>query len=81
MLPGQTASFANYTSYSSGINGIVVDIADLPSEPTLETLSSYFEFAVGNDDTPGDWEAAPAPTSSQPAAPGPSRTFPLAYRL
>ena len=26
LLPGQTATFANYTSYSHGINGIMVDI-------------------------------------------------------
>ena len=29
LLPGQTATFANYTSYSQGINGIMVDIAGL----------------------------------------------------
>ena len=61
LLPGETATFSNYTSYSLGINGIMVDIADLPSEPTLETVSSFFEFAVGNDDSPDDWDTAPVP--------------------
>ena len=34
LLPGQTATFANYTSYSRGINGIMVDIAGLPGNVT-----------------------------------------------
>ena len=51
LLPGETATFANYTSYSAGLNGIMVDIADLASEPSLETIDSFFSFAVGNDDT------------------------------
>ena len=35
LLPGDTASFANYTSYFRGINGIMVDIAGLadPAAP------------------------------------------------
>jgi len=28
LLPGQTATFANYTSYSKGINGVMVDVAN-----------------------------------------------------
>src|SRR5262245_61402273 len=41
LLPGGTASFANYSSYSGGINGVMVDIAGLPSF----TLSADdFEF-------------------------------------
>lgn len=61
LLPGETATFANYTSYSLGINGIMVDVADLAGEPTAETVGDFFEFSVGNDDTPDDWEAAAAP--------------------
>ena len=61
LLPGETATFANYTSYSLGLNGLMIDIADLASEPTPETVGSFFEFSVGNDDSPEDWEAAPAP--------------------
>jgi hypothetical protein len=60
LLPGQTATFANYTSYSDGINGIMVDIADAP--PTTLSLSD-FSFAVGNNGTPSSWTTAPAPTS------------------
>jgi hypothetical protein len=59
LLPGGTATLANYTSYSRGINGIMVDIASLPGTPT----ASDFSFKVGNDNTPNGWGAAPAPTS------------------
>ncbi len=53
LLPGQTATFANYTSYSKGINGIMVDIANLPSG--AGPVASDFEFRVGNDSTPAAW--------------------------
>ena len=59
LLPGQTATFANYTSYSRGLNGIMVDISLLPGTPT----AADFTFAVGNSNTPGSWAAAPAPSS------------------
>jgi len=59
LLPGQTATFANYTSYSRGINGVMVDIASLPGTPA----AGDFDFKVGNDNTPSGWGAAPAPTS------------------
>ncbi len=58
LLPGQTATFANYTSFSRGINGIMVDIADLAGTPT----ASDFIFKVGNDNNPSNWPAAPAST-------------------
>ena len=29
LLPGMTATFANYTSYSRGINGLMIDVQDL----------------------------------------------------
>jgi hypothetical protein len=61
LLPGQTATFANYTSYSRGINGIMVDIAGLNPEGTIS--ADDFEFRVGNDSTPSGWSTAPAPTS------------------
>ena len=60
LLPGQTATFANYTSYSRGINGLMVDIAGLP---TGQLTASDFEFRVGNSNTPGSWTTAVAPTS------------------
>jgi sialidase-1 len=60
LLPGGTASFANYTSYASGINGVLIDIAGLPSS----TLSaSDFGFRVGNSNDPSTWTAGPAPAS------------------
>jgi hypothetical protein len=51
LLPGQTATFANYTSYTQGINGIMVDIAGLPSNLT----ASDFVFTVGNSNDPTTW--------------------------
>ena len=35
LLPGGTATFANYTSYSRGINGIMVDIQSLANPGAL----------------------------------------------
>jgi len=57
LLPGQTATFANYTSYSRGINGVMIDIAGLRGTPT----AADFEFHIGNDNDPAAWPAAPAP--------------------
>ncbi|MFW6155062.1 MAG: right-handed parallel beta-helix repeat-containing protein [Planctomycetota bacterium] len=59
LLPGETATVANYTPYSRGINGIMVDIAGLPGTPT----ASDFVFKSGNSNDPGTWTAAPAPLS------------------
>ncbi len=59
LLPGQTATFANYTSYSRGINGIMVDVANSAGAPT----AADFEFKFGNHDDPSDWEIAPPPSS------------------
>jgi hypothetical protein len=59
LLPGQTATFANYTSYDKGINGIMVDVANLAGTPT----AADFSFKVGNDNAPSGWATAPAPTS------------------
>ena len=59
LLPGGTATFANYTSYSRGINGIMVDIANLSGTPT----AADFVFKVGNNSTPAAWATAPSPTS------------------
>ncbi len=59
LLPGGTATFANYTSYARGINGVMVDIENAPGVPT----ASDFTFKVGNDSNPAGWSAAPAPSS------------------
>ncbi len=58
LLPGSTATFANYTSYSRGINGIMVDIAGLGGAPA----TGDFGFKIGNDNAPGNWADAPIPT-------------------
>jgi hypothetical protein len=57
LLPGGTATFANYTSYSKGINGIMIDVGGLRAAPT----AADFSFAVGNDNNPAAWAVAPAP--------------------
>jgi len=66
LLPGGTATFANYTSYARGVNGIFVDVANLPGSPTV----SDFTFKVGNDDTPGDWTVVSDPGISVSVRPG-----------
>jgi hypothetical protein len=60
LLPGGTATFANYTSYSRGINGIMVDIAGLPVDAALSAAD--FVFRAGNDNNPGAWALAAPPT-------------------
>jgi hypothetical protein len=59
LLPGGTATMANYTSYSRGLNGVMVDIADLASLLTVED----FGYRVGNNNTPSGWAAGPPPTT------------------
>jgi len=59
LLPGHTASFANYTSFNRGINGILIDITDLPDDAVLN--GDDFEFRVGNGDDLNTWIAAPNP--------------------
>jgi len=59
LLPGQTATFANYSSFSRGINGIMVDIL----RPSGNLTAADFIFRVGNDNNPSTWSTAPAPLS------------------
>ncbi|MBN2474231.1 MAG: lamin tail domain-containing protein [Pirellulales bacterium] len=61
LLPGQTATFANYTSYSRGINGIMIDVLYLAGGDALGPLD--FQFKVGNDNNPDNWAIAPAPST------------------
>jgi O-glycosyl hydrolase len=66
LLPGFTASLANYSSYDRGINGIMLDIAS-----PAGALSPFdFVLRVGNDDAPSAWALAPAPLAvvSRPGA-------------
>lgn len=57
LLPGGTATFANYTSYSKGLNGIMVDIAGLRGFPE----GNDFSFKSGNSSAPATWDPAPEP--------------------
>jgi L-ascorbate metabolism protein UlaG (beta-lactamase superfamily) len=57
LLPGQTATFANYTSYDKGINALAIDIANLGPSPT----AADFSFRVGTTPDPANWANAPAP--------------------
>ncbi|MBN2473680.1 MAG: lamin tail domain-containing protein [Pirellulales bacterium] len=59
LLPGQTATLANYTSYYRGINGVMVDLSGLGDG--VVPGADDFEFRVGNDNSPAAWAAAPAP--------------------
>jgi hypothetical protein len=61
LLPGQTATFANYTSYSRGINGVMVDVRNLPAGDGPS--AGDFLFGVGNNDDLGGWaNTSVAPT-------------------
>jgi len=44
LLPGQTATFANYTNYVRGLNGIVIDLAG----PLVAPSVADFRFATWN---------------------------------
>ena len=68
LMPGLTATFANFTSYSRGINGVMIDIQGLAGTPT----AADFLFRKGNNNKPygddpisplDDWPSAPAPAS------------------
>jgi subtilisin-like proprotein convertase family protein len=62
LLPGETATFANYTSYARGINGIMLDVQGL-ADPNLVQNNDFsaFTFKVGNSDDPTQWQPAPDP--------------------
>ena len=62
LLPGQTATFANYTSYHRGINGVMVDILGLADpEAVADGDFSEFAFKVGNSNDPTLWQPATDP--------------------
>ena len=60
LVPGETARFANYTGYSRGINAITIDFAHLSANGITPTADD-FVFRVGNNNSPDNWAAAPAP--------------------
>jgi hypothetical protein len=57
LLPGQTATAANYTNYSCGINSIRIDVANLGVTLTV----GDFDFRVGNTSDTNTWQVAPTP--------------------
>ncbi|MEE8452029.1 MAG: choice-of-anchor tandem repeat NxxGxxAF-containing protein, partial [Thermoguttaceae bacterium] len=59
LLPGETATFANYTSYSRGLGGIMVDIAGATHPGNLSAAD--FLFKVGDGSDPDGWSDAPDP--------------------
>jgi hypothetical protein len=61
LMPGQTATFANYSSYTKGINGLMVEATDLATVPTVDNIGDFFEFRVGNDNDVSGWASAAAP--------------------
>jgi subtilisin family serine protease len=61
LLPGQTATFANYTGFTRGVNGIMIDVKALPAGAELRADDFLFRVGHALDGRPADWPAAPAP--------------------
>jgi fibronectin type 3 domain-containing protein len=61
LLPGQTATAANYTTYSKGINGVMIDVSGLANAAGISAAD--FTFTAGTAADPTTWAAAPAPNS------------------
>jgi hypothetical protein len=59
LLPGQTATFANYTSYTRGINGLIIDLAG----PHGAISADDFVFKTSLSPQLDGWLAAPVPLS------------------
>jgi hypothetical protein len=68
LLPGQTATAANYTTYVRGINGLMIDIKNLPLGATLTPAD--FTFKMGTDPDPTTWTDAPAVAPDISVRPG-----------
>ncbi|MFV2068555.1 MAG: hypothetical protein ACC645_16415, partial [Pirellulales bacterium] len=61
LLPGATASRANYTSFSRGINGLIVDIQGLANPQAIGP--DDFAFLTGNSDDLESWSEMTEPVS------------------
>jgi len=61
LLPGQTATYANYTNYSRSINGLMIDINGLPNVGAGLTAAD-FAFLAGTDPDPANWTQVPVPS-------------------
>jgi L-ascorbate metabolism protein UlaG (beta-lactamase superfamily) len=59
LLPGLTATFANYSSYDKGINALAIDLRNLGPSPSV----ADFVFRTGRSGDPDTWSLAPAPQS------------------
>jgi hypothetical protein len=59
LLPGRTATFANYTSSENGITGVMVDVAHAANVAGIG--ADDFVVRVGNTDAPNTWTTGPAP--------------------
>jgi hypothetical protein len=59
LLPGQTATFANYSNYRMGVNGVMIDVIGLTNPAGI--TAADFSFVVGNDATPSSWTTNPTP--------------------
>ncbi|MGD9723991.1 MAG: LamG-like jellyroll fold domain-containing protein [Pirellulales bacterium] len=59
LLPGSSATIANYTDSLQGINGVMVDIWGLPDVLT----AADFNFRIGTAADLEQWTTAPAPSS------------------
>jgi subtilisin family serine protease len=62
LLPGQTATSANYTNYHLGINGLMVDVEGLTNPSALGIAD--FEFRAGTTGDPAQWPLVPGATVS-----------------
>src|SRR5207248_3153319 len=60
LLPGQTASAANFTNFYHGINGIMIDVSGLANSAAL--TASDFTFRAGATTDPSTWAAPSTPT-------------------
>ncbi|HYW78888.1 MAG TPA: lamin tail domain-containing protein, partial [Thermoguttaceae bacterium] len=60
LLPGETATLANYTNFSRGLNGLMIDFSGLADAGALSAADD-FEFRVGNSSDPEAWTVAPDP--------------------
>jgi len=57
LLPGQTASFANYTNFVNGLTSFIVDLVGLPG---IALAPSNFQFATWNAISPDGFVALAA---------------------
>jgi hypothetical protein len=61
LLPGQTATAANFTSFFHGLNGVMIDVLNLADPAALSAADFSFKSGAGPD--PASWSSAPAPAS------------------